>query len=113
MSLTVYSMDPFRVNEKKQVSETGATKASTTKISFWLSRRRILEAVLLSCVILVIWGLFSVPTILYILRPLQVSSINESLYHHELHFSTGPQNTPINSSNSSAGMRNGSFIICY
>ena len=71
------------------MSETGVIAAkltSTNKISFWLSKRRILEAVLLSCVILVIWGLFSVPTILYILKPLPVSSIYEPLLHMKYNF---------------------------
>ena len=42
----------------------------------WLTWKRIVEAFVLSCIILIVWGLFSVPTILYALSPIQVSLVN-------------------------------------
>ena len=41
----------------------------------WSDRTRILEVVILSCIIAVAWGLCLVPTITYALPPLQVSYI--------------------------------------
>ena len=39
----------------------------------WLYWKKILEVISLGCVILVVWGLFALPTIFYALPPLQVS----------------------------------------
>ena len=47
------------------------TRRSVSKLkSIW---KRITEVVILSCVILVVWGLFAIPTVFYALPPLQVS----------------------------------------
>ena len=51
-----------------RTSESSGLGASWIK-SNW---RRILEAVILTCVILIVWGLFAIPTVFYALPPLQV-----------------------------------------
>ena len=113
-------MEPSRANQNSWVSkaEAAAAKSLANGNSSWLNWRRILEAVLLSCIILIVWGLFSVPTILYVLPPLQVSTTVVYEYLHELSTtcimsSTYIQNsvsstsntvTPINISNLCTGM---------
>ena len=43
--------------------------------SWRLNQMRILEVIVLSCIIIADWGLFLVPTIVYALSPLQVNFI--------------------------------------
>lgn len=45
---------------------------SSASWQLWSNRTRILEVVILSCIIAVAWGLCLVPTIVYALPPLQV-----------------------------------------
>ena len=49
-----------------------AERSSPSSVSWQLNQMRILEIVVLSCIIIADWGLFLVPTIVYALPPLQV-----------------------------------------
>ena len=57
----------------KILTSQSLVRRGSSSSASWLNWKRILEVVVLSCVIIAVWGLFSVPTIVYALPPLQVS----------------------------------------
>ena len=58
---------------RTRTSQSLVSRSAASSTS-WLTWKRSLEAVVLSCILLVVWGLFSVPTILYALSsPQQVN----------------------------------------
>ena len=59
-----------QTNRPRQKNSSSSTVVSCWPCVHW---KKTLEAVVLSCVILVVWGIFALPTIFYILPPLQVS----------------------------------------
>lgn len=59
-------------------SQSHSNQESSQSSVSWLNWRKILEAVSLSCVILVAWGLFALPIIFYALPSLQVRYISET-----------------------------------
>ena len=74
--------DGIADHERVHVETTAAINITSQSLlssssSSWLSWKRIIEAVIMSCVIITVWGLFSVPTILY---GLQVKLITIVVY---------------------------------
>ena len=57
----------------KILTSQSLVRRGSSSSASWLNWKRILEVVVLSCVIIATWGLFLGPTIVYALLPLQVS----------------------------------------
>ena len=68
----VNSNDTASSSTRSSSSSSAAGPTSWRRINS-RSWKRVLEVVVLSCVVLVVWGGFSVPTIVYAVSPLQVS----------------------------------------
>lgn len=56
--------------------EANTRTSESSRLTLWIKSksnwRRIVEAVILTSVILLVWGLFAIPTVFYALPPLQV-----------------------------------------